>query len=157
MVQMIWRAGSPVGAMAATVSASFATVIAGCAGLQAAGSNRSCLFQIQAPGKILQSSGQYVPLAAYQTYALTIFLRQLNTSLFVEARLYINATQQLIGAQNLSVPVVAPATAQYSFANPAGNYSCVQQFQVYSICKANEVAINGSCFSEYRLIIYASL
>jgi hypothetical protein len=142
LVQLTWRTGSAPGGMIVSVASGSAVVIsAGCSSV----SSQTCQFQLATP---LGSSSLSLPLMALQVYVISVFVRGTT----VEAQLFLNNTasgsMQSLGLVNQTAGVFDWSNATYSFANLAGNFSCAHRLQVFSVCRANEQPVNGTCYGK---------
>jgi hypothetical protein len=151
LIQITWQTGSPVGGMAAVLSMASAgqSIRVGCLAVSAA---QICSFGIVGAGWLVQPQALAVPILGQTSYIMTVLLRSDRT---IEARLYSAASVAAgdglpLGSLTFRAAAVTSAwsAATVGFVNPAGNFSCVDRFEVYSICEGSERLVNGSCFGK---------
>jgi hypothetical protein len=149
LIQLTWRAGLPFGGILVTMGfEASASVSAGCANASAT----ACQLQILRNGQTLGPAVS-VPINGSRTYVLTVFARPALATLELQLHA-VDATGSrlrigLLGPQTL-LPGLNWTSVQYGFVNLVHGFSCVQRFEIFSVCRSGEQVVNGECFGEFR-------
>jgi hypothetical protein len=164
LVRVTWQPGSPTGAMAVTMAVGDTTVLAGCLAVSSSG---VCSFQIAVADP--HSANGPMPLAVSQTALVALTPSQMyvivaasyGNDSHVDARLYTgngSSSGQVLLASTSSVPIEADlGTAQFGFVNPDVGFSCVQRYEIASLCQPQEAAVNGTCIGEWSGFLFVCL
>jgi hypothetical protein len=147
LVQLTWRAGLPFGGMLVTMGlGSLESISAGCANASAT----ACQLQILRNGQALAPATS-VPINGWRTYVLTVLARPALSTLELEMHAVdaMGSLQRIgsVGPQTLS-PGLNWTSVQYGFVNLVRGFSCAQRYEIYSVCRSGEQAIDGACFGE---------
>jgi hypothetical protein len=144
LVQLTWRAGLPFGGMLVTMGfGASASISAGCVNASAT----ACELQILRNGQALGPATS-VPINGSRAYVLAVLARPAVATLELQLHA-VDATGSRLRIGSVGPQTLPPGlnwtSIQYGFVNLVRGFSCVQRYEIYSLCRSGEQAVNGEC------------